>query len=239
MAKRLRLEEASRMRLGEREIAYHLKRSSGRRSISLRVDEGGLTVNVPWRTSERRLRDALNDAEVWVLKKIEVYTRPQRPHWLEQRMLKFLGEDLAVKLLAGNGRVLREGGVLTLVLTDPADRAAAETLAEKWLRQQATMLFRERTAHYATLLGASPAKVALSNARGRWGSCNARHHVRLSWRLIQAPLPVIDYVVAHELAHLIELNHSPAFWQHVKRIYPDFESARLALNSSARDGMPL
>lgn len=228
------------VRLRDREVAYLLKRSGARRRISLQVDERGLTVNVPLRTSERALVGVLRDAETWVLGKIALHVRPAAAHWSERRALKFLGDDLAVEIVAsaGRSRASLTHGRLTLSVADPSDRPALDVLAVTWLKSQAQTLFAGRVRHYAALLGVSPTKLARSNARTRWGSCNVRGEVRLSWRLIQTRLAVVDYVITHELAHLIELNHAPAFWRTVSRIYPDCAAARRALNS-ARDVMPL
>lgn len=84
----------------------------------------------------------------------------------------------------------------------------------------------ERVALYADKLGVPLPKVKLSNARTRWGSCSSHGTVCLNWRLIQLPPALLDYVVAHELSHLIEMNHSPAFWKVVERIYPDYRQAQ-------------
>lgn len=240
VAETVRLKEPRTIKLRDREVAYLLKRSSARRRISLRVDERGLTVNVPLRTSERRLVSVLTDAETWVLGKIALYVRPALAHWSERSALKFLGDDLAVEIVASaeRARAILTDGRLILALPNPSDRLALDMVAVAWLKSQARVLFAERTRHYAALLGISPARLVLSNARTRWGSCNVRGEVRLSWRLIQARLAVVDYVIAHELAHLVELNHGPAFWRAVSLIYPDCAAARRALNS-ARDAMAL
>ena len=92
--------------------------------------------------------------------------------------------------------------------------------------QQARELFAQRIPLYAQRLGRSPRRWALSSARTRWGSCAADGSIRLSWRLVQFPLPVVDYVIAHELAHLREMNHGPRFWSTVSELCPDFEQAR-------------
>lgn len=240
MAETVRLKEWRTIRLRDREVAYLMKRSSARRRISLQVDERGLTVNAPLRTSERRLASALRDAETWVLDKIALHARPASAHWSERRALRFLGDDLAVEIVASAARArasLTDGGLI-LALPNPSDRSALDMVAVAWLKSRAQALFSERAGHYAALLGISPTRLALSNARTRWGSCNVRGEVRLSWRLIQTTLAVIDYVIAHELAHLIELNHGPAFWRTVSRIYPDCAAATRAL-SGARNAMPL
>jgi hypothetical protein len=102
---------------------------------------------------------------------------------------------------------------------------------QSWLQRQAKRVFTDRCHHFAEQLGVRFTRLSLSSAQTRWGSASADGSVRLNWRLIHFALPVIDYVVTHELAHLREMNHSPAFWEVVRSVLPDFERSRGALRS--------
>ena len=97
---------------------------------------------------------------------------------------------------------------------------------QSWLQRQARRIFEQRCAHFAERLGVRMRRLSLSSARTRWGSASADGSVRLNWRLIHFGLSTIDYVVAHELAHLREMNHSPRFWDVVRSVVPDYERAR-------------
>jgi predicted metal-dependent hydrolase len=101
--------------------------------------------------------------------------------------------------------------------------------AQSWLQRQARRVFEERCAIYADRLEVRVRRISLSSAATRWGSANADGSIRLNWRLIHFGLPIIDYVVTHELAHLREMNHSPAFWGVVRSVLPDYEHSRHAL----------
>jgi len=102
-------------------------------------------------------------------------------------------------------------------------------LVQSWLQRQARRVFEERCAVFAERLGVRVRRISLSSAATRWGSANADGSIRLNWRLVHFALPIIDYVVAHELAHLREMNHSPAFWGVVRSVLPDYEQSRTAL----------
>ena len=102
---------------------------------------------------------------------------------------------------------------------------------QSWLQRQAKRIFQERCAHFAQRLGVRLTRLTLSSAATRWGSASADGSVRLHWRLVHFGLPVIDYVVTHELAHLREMNHSSAFWDVVRSVLPDYEMARGALRA--------
>jgi predicted metal-dependent hydrolase len=120
---------------------------------------------------------------------------------------------------------------LHLGLPQGADPGQIRDTVQSWLQRQARRVFEERCALYAPRLGVRMKRLSLSSAATRWGSASADGSIRLNWRLVHFGLPVIDYVVTHELAHLREMNHSPAFWDVVRQALPDFEAARGALRS--------
>ena len=109
---------------------------------------------------------------------------------------------------------------------------AIRVAAHLWLQRQALILFEARCAEFAARLGVRMRQLKLSAARTRWGSASADGTVRLNWRLIHFPVPTIDYVVVHELAHLREMNHSPAFWAVVASVMPDYADRRKALRAA-------
>jgi predicted metal-dependent hydrolase len=111
--------------------------------------------------------------------------------------------------------------------------SSAEQLREAvqgWLQRQARRLFEERCAHFAPRLNVRVRRLSLSSAATRWGSASSDGSIWLHWRLIHFTLSVIDYVVAHELAHLREMNHSRAFWDVVRSVVPDYQRARRVLD---------
>jgi predicted metal-dependent hydrolase len=230
-----RLTESRSARLGSRDIAYVLKRSLKRRRVLFTVDETGLTLSVPWLTSERRIGVLLQQGERWILRKLQHYEgrRPAARAWRDGARVDFLGEQLELELSRREGRTIarRAGGTLALALPEPDDPRRVREAVVAWYRHHAKPHFGLRVAHFAALLGEPAPRVMLSGAVGRWGSCNAKREVRLSWRLMQAPGHVIDYVVAHEVAHLRVMSHSTRFWWLVQRLHPDYESARAELDS--------
>jgi len=129
-------------------------------------------------------------------------------------------------------RKLAELEKLSRLEAPSAEQPAAKSPAEiRVLKRQARSLFAERLAHFERQHACVPVRWSLTSARTRWGSCSPGGHVRLNWRLIHCPIPVIDYVIAHELAHLEELNHGPRFWARVEVLYPDWRRERKALRA--------
>jgi predicted metal-dependent hydrolase len=120
---------------------------------------------------------------------------------------------------------------LHIGLPQTATQAQIRDVVQGWLQRQARQVFEQRVAHFAPQLGVRVRRLALSSAATRWGSASADGSVRLHWRLVHFALPVIDYVVTHELAHLREMNHSPAFWDVVRSVVPDYEQLRGSLRA--------
>ncbi len=219
--------------LGGQVVDYTLKRSGRRRTIGLRIDDDGLTVAVPLRASDRWLSGVLQEKADWIVKTLAGWQsrKPDPIRWEEGATIPFLGENLVLRVvpsLFASPPLLR-GRELFVHVAEMTHHAAIEQGVTQWLRREADVLFRERVAHFAPVLGAAPSELKLSSARTQWGSCTASGTVHLNWQLIKLPLRLVDYVVVHELAHLRELNHSPAFWAVVKTACPDFKKRRAEL----------
>mgnify|MGYP000844788916 FL=1 len=224
--------------LAGQRIAYTLRRSA-RKTLGLRIDHRGLTVGVPLRVGLREAEAFIRSHAGWVVEKL--HARPQAQpveHFepVDGAAMPVLGEAWQLRVGRGNNRVLwHEQGperILELALRAGAD---ARQLLLRGLQQRSLELFTHRVEEFCLRLGRPMPAVGLSNARTRWGSCSSRSGIRLHWRLIHLPLPLIDYVVAHEVAHLVEMNHSPRFWSVVESLYPGHAAARKALRQAAAD----
>jgi predicted metal-dependent hydrolase len=197
------------------------------------------------------LRDidaAVREKGGWILAKLteqrEQARRVEaaRMVWRDGAELLFIGEPIRIALDARHGLAAGEV-VLDEAKAGNAPRrlhvglprdASAERLrdaVQSWLQREARALFERRSRHFAERLGVRVTRLTLSSAATRWGSASASGAVRLHWRLIHFPLPTIDYVVAHELAHLREMNHSPRFWKVVASVVPEYQQVRRELRS--------
>ncbi|MEO1766948.1 M48 family metallopeptidase [Thiobacter aerophilum] len=229
-------QETRVLALPDRQLSYTLLRRR-RRTIGLKVDEDGLTVSAPPREPYRHLERVLLMRRDWIVEKLaqmEARRLPPR-QWKSGERLLFLGENLELYLYRTHTRAepIRTASRLLMGVHDPADADQVMTQVRTWYRDQAQRYFAQRLVVLAARLPVTPPPFRLSEARTSWGVCTPEGRLRLSWRLIQAPCGQIDYVVAHELAHLRHMNHSRAFWQTVAAIFPDYRLERLALE---RDG---
>ncbi|HET7524844.1 MAG TPA: SprT family zinc-dependent metalloprotease [Burkholderiaceae bacterium] len=226
-------------------VAYEF-RVARRRSIGFTVGIEGLSVRAPRWVRRADVDEALLERADWILDKlVEQRERAERleaarVQWREGASIPFLGEPVVMVLdprVAGavldadsHGLPGLPRRVLRIGLPHGAEPAQLREAVQGWLQRQALRLFRERCAHFAPRLGVRVRRLSLSSAATRWGSASADGAIWLHWRLIHFTLPVIDYVVAHELAHLREMNHSRAFWDVVRSVVPDYELARRTLD---------
>lgn len=225
-----------RVVLADRIVPYVLRRGR-RRTIGLTIDHRGLRVGAPPRTSLGEIEAMIRSHTDWVLDKLD-HWRTQAPAAAQPVVdglcLPVLGESVVVRLVDGGPRA--QWGDAALSLSVPAGWQPLPLL-ERALKARARELFVPRVAATCAQLGVAVPAVGLSSARTRWGSCSRLSGIRLNWRLIHFPLPIIDYVIAHEVAHLREMNHSPRFWAEVEALCPDYRSARGRLRELAA-GLP-
>ena len=224
------------IRFGEHVVAYELRRAR-RRSIGFVIGADGLTVSAPRWVGLTEVEAALREKQSWILRKLhEQRERARRldaarVDWRDGTTIPFLGTTVTLRLdAAATGAVLHaDSACLHLGLPQGAQPEQIRDVVQSWLQRQARRVFEERCQIFAERLGVRMKRLSLSSASTRWGSASADGAIRLNWRLVHFALPVIDYVVTHELAHLREMNHSAAFWGVVRSVMPDYEQAQGAL----------
>jgi len=209
-------------------IRYRFARSK-RRTIGLTVDASGLSVRAPHRAPWREIEAFLREKRHWIVARLNEWSQVPPPPVIggaSGEVLPLLGEPVTLQLLDGRRGVGRSG--TCLVVSAPAPRRAGLVLEllVGWLKQQALAALAPRAAHFAARLGVAPPPVSLSRARSQWGVCTEHGAIRLNWRLVHLAPALADYVVAHEVAHLVELNHSKRFWNLLGTLYPDWRDAR-------------
>lgn len=214
--------------LGGRWIEYRFRRRR-RRTIGISVDASGLAVSAPLRAPWREIEAFLRQKERWILRKLEEWARLPRPAIVRGESgesLPLFGSAVTLEVSTGRRAVHRQPE--RLLVSAPSSQRVAKVLIG-WLKSEALEALTPRAAHYAARLEVAPPRVALSNARTQWGVCTEDRSIRLSWRLVHLEPRLADYVVAHEVAHLVELNHSKRFWNLLARLYPEWRRARRQL----------
>ncbi|MES2946537.1 MAG: SprT family zinc-dependent metalloprotease [Pseudomonadota bacterium] len=232
-------------------VAYEFKRGK-RRTIGFSVGPDGLAVSAPKWVPLYEIDKAVHEKSAWILKKLqETRERHQglesaRIDWKDGASFHFLGEPVTVVLdprhaFGGVGAELKssetcslpglKGPGLHIGLPHSAQPEQIRDAVQAWLMRQAKRIFTERMHHFTPIVGVKWRKLSLSNAGTRWGSASADGSIRLNWRLIHLRLPLIDYVVVHELSHLRVMDHSPLFWRTVQEVVPDYVTLRRQLKA--------
>jgi predicted metal-dependent hydrolase len=196
-----------------------------RKSFALIVQrDGSLVVRAPLRASDRQIRELVQKKEKWIIAKQEAarrtYATMQPREYVNGEGFLYLGKSYKLAIVDRNQPPLTFGDQFYLAKSALPN---AEAVFKAWYTQQARQIISERAGWYAARSGFVYQRINLTGARTRWGSCGRRGSLNFTWRLIMAPLRVIDYVVVHELAHLKQKNHSKAYWVEVKRLMPDYK----------------
>jgi predicted metal-dependent hydrolase len=210
-------------RPGAAPIAVTLKRNRRARRLVLSVDPGQAApvLVIPPHVSIGEAQSFLDSRAGWLERRLNAL--PPRTAFADGATIPFLGGALTLRHAAGaRGAAWREGEAL-IVAGDPRHLARRAT---EWLKRAARAEFARRAGEKAALIGRPAPRVAVGDPKRQWGSCSAGGVLRLSWRLVLAPGEVVDYVVAHEVAHLAEMNHGREFWAAVARLTPNAGAAR-------------
>lgn len=213
--------------LGNASVPYELRRSRRRRTLGLTVTTEHVRIHAPSWTPRAEIDHYVQQQQSW-LQRTWIRVQAQIPVASDahSKYLQYLGCRLALKF---HDSLFCEVRRSRRVLHIYAPNHSQSEVLRDWLQKRASKILASRITKMANQLGRAPLRFAISNARTQWGSCTRDGSVRLNWRLIQAPLTLIDYVAAHELAHLVHLNHSPSFWTLVARLCPDMILRRAAL----------
>jgi predicted metal-dependent hydrolase len=237
-----------RLQVGGHLLEYTLLRSK-RRTIGFLINDSGLRVTAPRWVTVHEIEQAILGKASWILSKLRLrQERAAQRHallqmqWRDGARLPYLGGILTLRLHAAPAAAVHHdptAGELAVHLPAGAHEQTLKEIVKDWLQQQARQLFAMRLPLYAERLGVQYRAFTLTSARTQWGSCTAAGIIRLNWRLMHFAQEQIDYVVAHELAHLREMNHSPRFWAIVESVFPDYATARKVLRERGPDILPV
>jgi len=196
-----------------------------RKTLALIIErDGRLIVHAPLRVKDDIIHEFVKHKAKWILKKQEevkdYYPRFAPKEYVNGEGFWYLGNIYKLQLAEIKKPLLYLNGNFQLA---QAAVHNAPIVFERWYREQAYKVISERVQWYAAKYGYSYKQIKITSARTRWGSCSARGTLSFAWRLVMAPVPVIDYVVVHELVHLQVKNHSKKFWNRVGVIMPDYQ----------------
>lgn len=201
---------------------------SRRKTIAIEVKpDGEVVVRAPLRAAKRDIQRFIETHSDWIAKKqqqAQRYTLTKVPVTeITSQQFWYLGQTYPVRLIETGSKPVQFDN--EFILAQPFLPAAANVFLS-WYRRQAKKIIISRVEAFAKQYDFGYNGISITRATTRWGSCSGKGNLSFAWRLVMAPMAVIDYVVVHELAHLRELNHSAAFWQEVENILPDYKQRR-------------
>ncbi|MHB8453355.1 MAG: M48 family metallopeptidase [Acidiferrobacterales bacterium] len=217
-------------------LRYQLRRSARRATLCVQIfGDGGIRVAAPFHARRAQIHAFLAGRIDWIRTKrgalLEIARHRRVIAIAEGSELPVLDEKLVLRQQLAPGirpAAYRQGCELIVSAPAPEDVPA---LVLGWYRSAARRHASARVQHYSPVVGRAPARLSIRGQKTRWGSCSARGTVSLNWRLMQAAPEIFDYVVVHELCHLLHPNHSLRFWGEVGRVLPDYQRLRQELRT--------
>ncbi|NLB89364.1 MAG: M48 family metallopeptidase [Syntrophomonadaceae bacterium] len=198
-----------------------------------------VTVSVPMGMKEEVITKNVMTKADWIVKKLYEFenVRPiaVNKEFINGESFMYLGINYALQIELNESLQVPEVKIFKdkfIISTPWKDKEIIKKALEGWYRERAREVINERVKYYQFVIGAKPAKVTIKEQKKRWGSCSSKVNLNFNWKLIMAPPAIIDYVVVHEMAHLIHLNHSKQFWDLVESILPDYKERRKWLNNN-------
>jgi predicted metal-dependent hydrolase len=226
-------------------VPWSLKRTR-RKTVGMSIGQGMIQVNAPKWVPVSDIEFILREKSNWLLARLAEWHQGEQQRllpehqWAHGASIQYLGKPMKL-LLAPTLRQSQYDDFrreLQLALPQDARLEQIRDTVHAWLQSQAKTLFAARLKVLSQRSGRSFTRFSLSNARGRWGSCTEDGHIRLNWRLVHFSQEVIDYVIAHELAHTYTMDHSASFWNEVAEILPGFEEGKAVLKKTRLDTLP-
>ena len=205
------------------EIVY-----TDRKTLNISVErDKSVIVRAPSSLSKERIEEIVQKKKLWILEKINHSQKypgeVEIKEFVSGETLMYLGKNYDLKIVKEDidGLIFDSGFKIS-----ESNRFKAKMIFKKWLMEQGLDRIKSRTTYFAKNLGVKYKEIKISDMKYRWGSCTVKGNLVFNWRIIKAPITVMDYIIVHELAHLIELNHSPEFWNIVAVQLPEYEKAR-------------
>lgn len=223
---------------------YYTLLKTKRKTIGIIIDRNGeVRVHAPFHASKKQIYEVVRKKADWIERKVnEIKARNSKlicRQFVGGEKILYLGKEYILQIVEkDSGRsdvIIHEGTVTVYISPGLSDESRKETIKEaliKWYEQHFSEIVKERLKNYSLQLEAAPCKVVIKNQKTMWGSCSQKGNINLNWRLVMAPVEIIDYVIVHELCHLKVMNHSKDFWNLVASVLPNCEKSRKWLKAN-------
>ena len=206
-------------------------RTNRRKSADIKVEEGAVSVVVPISTSVEKIDELLSSKRQWIKQKINLHkemTPPSDKQFISGEAFSYLGRNYRLKVMHGSFSPVRlvNGRLVVTVPQDANQPHIIRNAIVRWYKRQAEQKLIEKVKRLAPAVGVHIPNVGVKTFKSRWGSCTPKGNLEFNWQIMMAPNRMVDYVVIHELCHLLRNDHSPEFWSEVVRVMPDYQICR-------------
>jgi predicted metal-dependent hydrolase len=192
-----------------------------------------VTAIVPLRTSPAVILEKVQAKAAWIIKKLEYLKNTQQSciprKFVDGESFLYLGEDYQLQVeqddILGRLEVKLYSDRLGMCIPIKGEETIEKAL-EAWYHRKAKEKILERVGYFQDRLTKQPNRIVIKDQKKRWGSCSSKGNLNFNWRIVMAPLVIIDYIVVHEMCHLVHLNHSKEFWNLVGEILPDYKEMK-------------
>ena len=207
-------------------LSVEVIRTKRKKTVSIRVFNGLVQAVVPEQLSDIRVTELIQKSTPWILRKLSKESQasvflPKK--YISGEAFPYLGRHYRLKVLFGdNDKVRLLHGNLEVSVSKGSKESDIRNALSDWYECHALKKLIEKTKKYAGIIGIFPNSISVKNYKSRWGSCSSKGDISYNWRIILAPPQIVNYVVVHELCHLRHMNHSSAYWESVKQVFPDY-----------------
>ena len=223
---------------------YEVKKTDRIKTASISVKDSVVLVTVPRTLSKEKVHEIVAKKRRWIKDKLNYYEKTHNSvkpkEYVSGEGFSYLGRNYRLKVLTGklNGVQFKNGKLVVHIpknySKDKREKKIKEFL-EEWYQERALVKLQEKTRRLAREIGVQPNSVMIKSYKGRWGSCNTKQELFFNWNIIMAPNRIVDYVVVHEMVHLIHHDHSKAYWKRLKSVFPDYEDCKEWLKANGRN----
>lgn len=206
-------------------------RTNRSKSADIRVEDGAVSVVVPVNTPVEKIDQLLVAKRRWIQEKIALHqdsTPASSKSYVSGEAFSYLGRNYRLKVETGNFKPVKllNGRLVVAVPNGTEQPHIIRNALVRWYKRQAEHKLTEKVQRFAPIVGVTPNGIGVKSFRSRWGSCTAKGKLEFNWQIMMAPNRMVDYVVMHELCHLIRHDHSPEFWREMARVMPDYDQCR-------------
>jgi hypothetical protein len=215
-------------------LPVQLVRTDRRKTVSISLEDGAVRVLAPKRLAERRIQEIVDKKSNWISKRLKdqaAAPKIQTKHFVDGEMFSYLGKHYTFEQRqdAQSSVKLKSGRLISTLDSTVSEKEAIEahrSQVTNWYRDRAADVLGQKTAQHGDVLNLKPSSLKIKNYKARWGSCSIKGEISYNWKIIMAPPRIIDYVVIHELSHLVHHDHSDKFWRQVGKSFPDYRECR-------------